>query len=174
MSAATAQKEVTFDEALQMAIEMHRSNQLEGAVELYRRLLEAAPGHPDALHLMGMALHQMGRSNDGVSLIEQAIQAEPGYAGYRNNLGNIHMSRGDVAQALAAYEHAVRLDETNADLHNNLGALYKVQQQLDAARASYEPPPHQRPQQHGLAVCRAGRPHQCHRLLRQGAGAGAG
>jgi len=138
MSAATAQKEVTFDEALQMAIEMHRSNQLEGAVELYRRLLEAAPGHPDALHLMGMALHQMGRSNDGVGLIEQAIQAEPGYAGYRNNLGNVHMSRGDVAQALAAYEHAVRLDETNADLHNNLGALYKVQQQLDAARASYE------------------------------------
>lgn len=138
MSAATAQKEVSFDEALQMAIELHRNNQLEGAVELYRRLLEAVPGHPDALHLLGMAVHQMGRSDEGVGLIEQAIKAQPNYAGYFNNLGNIHMGRGDVPQALTAYEQAVSLDESNADLHNNLGALYKVQQRHEEARAAYE------------------------------------
>ena len=62
---ASPETEVTFDQALQMAVGMHREQQLEGATELYRRLLQAAPGHPDVLHLLGMALHQMGRSEIG-------------------------------------------------------------------------------------------------------------
>jgi predicted TPR repeat methyltransferase len=138
MSQAAAQKEVSFDDALQMAIELHRNQQLEGAVELYGRLLAVAPGHPDVLHLLGMARHQMGRSDEGVALIEQAIQAEPNYAGFRNNLGNIHADRGEIDQALSAYQEAVALDDGNADLHNNLGALYKAQDRFDEAHAAYE------------------------------------
>ena len=133
-----AQKEVSFDDALQMAIDLHRNNQLEGAVDLYSRLLQAAPDHPDALHLLGMARHQMGRSDEGVDLIQRAIMAEPQYVGYLNNLGNIHMSRGEVDKALSAYQKAVELDDSNADLHNNLGALYKAQQRFEEARAAYE------------------------------------
>lgn len=133
-----APQEVSFDDALQMAVQLHRNNQLEGAVQLYQRLLDAAPGHPDVLHLMGMARHQMGQSDEGVSLIERAIEAEPRYAGYFNNLGNIYMARGEVAKALGAYQQAVELDQGNADLHNNLGALYKAQRQFDEAHASYE------------------------------------
>lgn len=131
-------QEVTFDDALQMAVQLHRNNQLEGAVQLYQRLLDAVPGHPDVLHLMGMARHQMGQSDEGVSLIERAIEAEPNYAGYFNNLGNIYMGRGEVLKALGAYQQAVELDRDNADLHNNLGALYKAQRQFDEAHASYE------------------------------------
>ncbi|WP_290643680.1 tetratricopeptide repeat protein [Aquabacterium sp.] len=133
-----AQQELTFDEALQMAVELHRNNQLDGAVQLYQRLLQAVPAHPDVLHLLGMAHHQMGRSDEGVRLIEQAIEAQPDYAGYFNNLGNIYMSRGEVAKAMGAYQQAVELDRDNADLHNNLGALHKAQRQFDEAHAAYE------------------------------------
>lgn len=135
---APGPSEVSFEEALQMAMNMHRRNQLEGAVELYGRLLQAAPGHPDVLHLMGMARHQMGQSDDGVALIRQAIGQAPEFVGYVNNLGNIHMARGEIDQALTAYLKATELDADNADLHNNLGALYKAQRQFDQARASYE------------------------------------
>ncbi len=132
-----AKQEVSFDEALQMGIELHRNQQLEGATTLYRRLLDAAPGHPDVLHLLGMAQHQMGQSDEGVRLIEAAIEAQPAFAGFHNNLGNIHMARGELDAALAAYERAVDLDEGNADLHNNLGALYKAQRRFEQAQASY-------------------------------------
>lgn len=130
--------EVSFDEALEMAMNLHRRNQLDGAVELYGRLLKVAPGHPDVLHLLGMARHQMGQSDEGVSLIRQAIGRAPEFVGYVNNLGNIHMARGEIDQAMTAYLKAVELDADNADLHNNLGALYKAQRQFEQARASYE------------------------------------
>ncbi len=119
-------KEVTFDQALQLAVQMHRNGQLEGAAQLYERLLEAAPGHPDVLHLLGMARHQMGRSDEGVKLINQAIEREPNFAGFHNNLGNIHMNHGRTEDAAKAYERAVELSPEDADLHNNLGALYKA------------------------------------------------
>ena len=132
------QREVSFDEVLKLAMQMHRSQQLEGAVELYGRLLQAAPGHPDVLHLMGMALHQMGRSDEGVRLIEQAIEAQPAFAGFHINLGNIRMARGEVDGALAHYQRGSALDDRNADVQNNLGALYKAQRRFDEARQAYE------------------------------------
>ena len=138
MSQAAAQKEVSFDDALQMAIELHRNHQLEGATDLYGRLLAAAPGHPDVLHLLGMARHQMGHSDEGVALIEQAIEAEPRYVGFYNNLGNIYADRGEIDKALQAYLQATKLDDNNADLHNNLGALYKAQDHHEQALAAYE------------------------------------
>ncbi|MGE5451962.1 MAG: tetratricopeptide repeat protein [Acidobacteriota bacterium] len=139
MNTATAgQAELTIDEALRYAIELHQSGSLDGAATVYARVLQAVPDHPDALHLLGMVRHQMGQSDEGVALIEQAIGIEPGYAGFFNNLGNIFMGRGDLARALQAYQRAAELDTDNADLHNNLGALYKALRQFDQARAAYE------------------------------------
>lgn len=129
--------EMSIDQALQYAMDLHRDGALEGAATIYQRILDVLPDHPDALHLLGMARHQMGRSEDGVALIGRAIQAEPAYAGYHNNLGNIHASHGRLQEATQAYQQAIALSPDQADLHNNLGALYKAQGQFDAARAAY-------------------------------------
>ena len=138
LTEAAPQAEMTLDEALQYAVRLHKSQQLEGAATIYARILEAVPGHPDALHLLGMAFHQMGRSDEGVALIEDAIRRQPGFAGFLNNLGNIRSARGELDEALSAYEQAVALEPDKADLHNNLGALYKAQRRFDEAYKAYD------------------------------------
>lgn len=135
-SNVASQGEVSFSEALKLAVGMHRNGQLEGAEQLYQRLLEAAPGHPDVLHLLGMVRHQMGRSDDAVSLIAQAIEAQPDFAGFHNNLGNIHMQRGQTADATVAYERAIELAPDQSDLHSNLGALYSAERRFEEAKAA--------------------------------------
>lgn len=137
-SSAAPQPEMGIDEALQYAVGLHQQGMLEGATTVYQRVLDAVPGHPDALHLLGMAKHQMGHSDEGVALIEEAVARQPGFAGYHNNLGNIYMGRGEVDKALSAYQQATELAPDNADLHNNLGALYKAQRRFDEAHAAYE------------------------------------
>ena len=84
MSTAAPASEMTIADALRYAVGLHQQGSLEGAATVYARILEAVPGHPDALHLLGMARHQMGQSDEGVSLIEQAIEIQPGYAGFFN------------------------------------------------------------------------------------------
>lgn len=138
MTSAADKTEMSLEEALQYAIGLHQQGMLEGATTVYQRVLDAVPGHPDALHLLGMAKHQMGHSDEGVALIEEAVARQPGFAGYHNNLGNIYMGRGEVDKALSAYQQATELAPDNADLHNNLGALYKAQRRFDDAHAAYE------------------------------------
>jgi predicted TPR repeat methyltransferase len=128
---------MSFDEALRWAVELHQDQRLQGAADIYTRLLSVVPAHPDVLHLLGMARHQMGRSDEGVALIAQAISAAPAFAGFHNNLGNIHMQRGRTAEATLAYERAIELAPDQADLHNNLGALYKAERRFDEAKAAY-------------------------------------
>jgi len=130
--------EMGFNEALQWAIRLHQNKQLQGAEQLYLRLLDAVPEHPDVLHLLGMVRHQMGRPDEGIALIERAIAVQPSYAGFHNNLGNIYAGSGKVPKALAAYQQAVSLDQNNADLYNNLGALFKAERQFEEALAAYQ------------------------------------
>lgn len=141
-AAQPAPAEVTLADALKMAIEMQQNRLYDGAETLYRRILKASPGLPDALHFLGMLLYQRGQAEEGIGCIEQALDRDPSYAGAYNNLGNIHASRGDLLPATLAYQRALALAEPQsteaADLHNNLGALYKVQKRFDEARVAYE------------------------------------
>jgi hypothetical protein len=54
--------ELSLSDALSLAIYLHRSEQWDDAELLYRRILEAAPEQPDALHFLGVLSHQRGRS----------------------------------------------------------------------------------------------------------------
>ncbi len=141
-AAQPAPAEVTLADALKMAIEMQQNRLYDGAETLYRRILKASPGLPDALHFLGMLLYQRGQAEEGIGCIEQALDRDPSYAGAYNNLGNIHASRGDLLPATLAYQRALALAALQsaeaADLHNNLGALYKVQKRFDEARVAYE------------------------------------
>ena len=132
-----ANTEMTVDEDFQYAVRLHQEGRLAGAVELYRRLLDVAPGHPDALHLFGMALHQLGQSENGIRQIEQAIRVRPDFAGFHNNLGNIHASLGQVEHARDNYLRATALDPALADSHNNLGVLYRMTGANDLAESEY-------------------------------------
>lgn len=133
----TESADLGLDEALQFAIGLHQNQQLEGAEQVYRRVLAVAPDHPDALHLLGMVLHQTGRSEEGIASIRRAIELVPDFAGYHNNLGNIHVSRQELPEATAAYERAGALEPGSADLQNNLGSLYRAQKRPAEARAAY-------------------------------------
>ena len=137
-SANDVPPEMSLLDALRLVVELVQERRLEGARQLCQRVLDAAPEHPDALHLMGMVHHHMGRGDQALDWIRQAIDREGQFAGYHNNLGNIHVSMGQIELARQAYEQAVALAPHEADLHNNLGALYKALRQFEQARASYE------------------------------------
>ncbi|MFT3858205.1 MAG: tetratricopeptide repeat protein [Aquabacterium sp.] len=130
--------ELTIDDALRYAMQLHQADALEAAATIYGRILEVVPDHPDALHLLGMVRHRMGQSDEGVAMIEKAIAQQPDFVGFHNNIGNIYTSRGEVDKALSAYERASALAPEHPDLHNNLGALYKAQRRFEEAKAAYE------------------------------------
>ena len=63
----TAPRELTLEEAVALAILLQKGGQLVEAGELYRRVLEMHPDHPQALHYAGVLAHQQGRNAEAVA-----------------------------------------------------------------------------------------------------------
>jgi predicted TPR repeat methyltransferase len=130
-------RELTVDEAIAFAILLQKNGQLVEAHEVYRRVLETAPDHPDALHFAGVLAHQQGRSQEAIALIEKSLARAPGRADWYNNLGIVFQSTGDFDCAIEAYERAIALDPTHANAHSNLGVLFRATGKPVKAEAAY-------------------------------------
>jgi len=133
----TPPRELTLEEAVAFAILLQKNEQLVEAQELYRRVLDTAPNHPDALHYAGVLAHQQGRSDEGVALIERSLALAPGRADCYNNLGIIFQSIGKLQAAIDAYQHAIAIDPRHANAHSNLGVLLRAAGKPLEAEAAY-------------------------------------
>jgi predicted O-linked N-acetylglucosamine transferase (SPINDLY family) len=74
--------EVTLDQALQQAVAHHRAGQLPEAEKLYRAILQAQPGHPDANHNLGVLAVNVNQSTAALPFFKAALEANPAHAQY--------------------------------------------------------------------------------------------
>ncbi len=130
-------RELTFEEAVAFAILLQKNEQLVEAEELYRRVLEMAPNHPEALHYAGVLAHQQGRSDEAVALVERSLALTPGQADWYSNLGIILQSDGKLEAAIDAYRRAIAIDPSHANAHSNLGVLLRATGKPSEAEAAY-------------------------------------
>jgi predicted TPR repeat methyltransferase len=130
--------ELSLEEALQVAVQLHRMHELDSAERLYRRILAAAPAHGDAMHFLGVLMHHRGRDAEAVELIRRAIALDRSIPDRHNNLGNILLQMDRHEEAADAYRRALALDANHAQAWNNLGALLRAQGRSAAARHAYQ------------------------------------
>ena len=121
----------------EQGVRLHQSRRLSEAQALYEQVLRARPGHPGAMHLMGVLDIQRGNPAAAVEKIGAAIAANPGAAPFHGNLATALQALGRLDEAQKHYEQAVRLDRGYADAHNNLGALHEKRERWREAAASY-------------------------------------
>lgn len=130
-------QELSIDEALQVAVQLHRLREFENAELIYRRVLEVLPEQPDALHFLGVLLHQRGRYEDAIKCIEKSIALDPSLPDRHNNLGNVLLELERRDEAAAAYRRVIALKPDHADAYNNLGAVLRAVGRLAEAREAY-------------------------------------
>lgn len=123
---------------LQEAARHHRAGALAEAEVHYRTFLKAAPGHPQALHLLGLVCHQTGRNAEAARLIANAEREAPDDAEMPYNLGNCLMLDGRPAEAIEAFRRALALRPRRAEALNNLGTALQRLDRLDEAIAVYQ------------------------------------
>ena len=130
-------RELTIDEAIAVAIGLQQQQHLAEAQQLYARVLDVAPRHPDALHYTGLLAHQRGRGDDAITLIEESLALVPNQADWHSNYAIVLQSRGRFDEAIAEYQRAISIDPQHPNAHNNLGVLLRVTGRTDEAEAAY-------------------------------------
>jgi predicted TPR repeat methyltransferase len=133
----TAVREVTLSEAMAIGVNLQKHGKLAEAAQVYRQVLEAAPGHPDALHFSGVLAHQEGRSDEAVTLIEQSLAADPEQADCHSNLGIVHRDCGRLDRAVESYRRAIAINPRHANAYNDLGIVLRAQGRVEEAEQAY-------------------------------------
>jgi len=107
---------------LNQALALHRAGKLTAAASLYRRVLAVDPGHPDALHCLGLVAHQSGRHEEAIALIGQAIarQSKPSYW---YNMGHVHLALKDMPRAEEAFLKTITIEPMHAEALFHIGHL---------------------------------------------------
>ena len=103
-----ASRELTIDEAIAVAIGLQKQLHLAEAEQLYARVLEVAPDHPDALHYKGLLAHQEGRGDDAITLIEKSLALVPDQADWHSNYAIVLQSHGRFDDAILYYQRRYR------------------------------------------------------------------
>ena len=83
-----------IQQVLDLALQHHGAGHLPEAGHIYRQILEAAPDHPVALHLLGVVSHQQDDNERAVQLIGKAVQIKPDFAEAHGNLGKTLKDQG--------------------------------------------------------------------------------
>jgi predicted TPR repeat methyltransferase len=130
-------RELTIEEALTIAIQLQKNEQLAEAELVYSRIIQAAPDYAPALHYSGVLAHQLGRGQDGVALIERSVALVPDCADYYNNLGIVLQALGRIDEGIAAYQRAIALDAGHANAHSNLAVLLRATGKPVESEAAY-------------------------------------
>jgi tetratricopeptide (TPR) repeat protein len=135
---AAAEAATSGAELFSTAVKYHQAGQWAEAEAGYRRVLDAQPNHPDALHLLGIIAHQMRRDHNlALELIDKALALKPS-ADAVNNRGNALQELKRYEEALASYDEAVSLKPDFAQAFNNRGVALQELRRLDEALSSYD------------------------------------
>jgi tetratricopeptide (TPR) repeat protein len=123
---------------LQQAVAFHQRGHLAEAESLYREILEQAPAHFDALHLLGVVQHQCGRHESAIELIQRALEIDANKAPLHSNAGLVLQKLGRSQDALASFDRALMLRPDYAEALYNRGNALLDLKRLEDALASYD------------------------------------
>jgi protein O-GlcNAc transferase len=129
---------VAADRAVGQGVPLHQAGRLAEAEACYRQALALDPGHPDALHLLGLLAHQVGRSDVAVQLIEQAIGVAPDRPSFHLNLGAAFQALGRLEEGITSCRQALALQPSYPEAFNNLGIMLQALGRIDEAIPCFE------------------------------------
>jgi len=128
---------VDVERALNLGRALHAQGRVQDAFAHYQAALAAAPEHPDALHLIGVAYLGLGQADFGIAFLRRAIARKPDDGDFRVNLAQALARQGQTAAAAAEMEAACALRPGDAPAHAGLAALREALGQPSAAESAY-------------------------------------
>jgi len=131
------QQIIPIEQAMQIAMELHRNGQGSQALNICDQVLQADPGNSDAHYLRGIISLQAGNLDLATRHMVQAVSASPKVPDFHNQLGMLYFQAGNPEIAERHFREAVALEPVFAEAHNNLGNLLRIRGEFQSASVCY-------------------------------------
>lgn len=117
--------------ALQQGITLQEQGDVVKARNVFTRVIQASPLHPDANHLMGTLDYQSGHFERASTFLRRAVAADPFVIRYHVNLAVNFMALKQFRPAETELHTALQLDPFNRMAILKLSEVYRDQQAFD-------------------------------------------
>ncbi|MCB9990737.1 MAG: tetratricopeptide repeat protein [Rhodospirillales bacterium] len=132
----SAHKEITLDDAIQIALAHMNSGNFRVAELTLRDILSSVPDHYQSMFLLGMALYHMGNLQESLPYLKQATESDDVKADWLSNYGVILNDMGRHDEAIEAFTKAEKRDKKNASvMWNKCYALWLAERYKEAEKA---------------------------------------
>ena len=123
---------------LDEAYKRQMKGELEEAVDLYKKSIEAFPT-AEAYTFLGWTYSFLGRIDDAIGECEKAIEVDPTFGNPYNDIGAYLLQKGDVDGAIPWFERALHAPryESYCFPHMNLGRAFEAKRDWLRAREEY-------------------------------------
>lgn len=121
---------------LQQAATLMQGGRIAEGEALCRRVLQAAPAQPQALHLLAMAARHRGAAAEAEALLRQAVQLAPDFVPGWHSLGLLLLGVGKLDEANPCATRVTALAPRHAPGWELLAAIEQRQGRLAAALAA--------------------------------------
>jgi tetratricopeptide (TPR) repeat protein len=129
MNKKSANQNITFQQAMNMAMQHHQTGNLQKAEVIYKQLMQSLPEEPVILHLLGLLESQRGGYKKAEKLILKALSLKPDFDEAHNNLANMFKQIGRFEEAITHYQKAIEIKPAIAETEYNLAiALEEIGQ----------------------------------------------
>lgn len=126
------------NQILQQSISFHQSGDLDAAEHGYRSILSAEPGHPQALHYLGLVAYQRGDYSSAIKLIKDSIKHMPSDSSFYTNLGNVLNAANLPDEAIEILQQGLAINSSMPLAYNNLGNSYRLKNLQAEAINAYQ------------------------------------
>jgi hypothetical protein len=113
-----------FEQFLVAGSEHLRHGRLPDARRAFLAAIEAQPGHPKALALLGLTYFRGGQYAEARPIYEELVAALPHDASHHLNLGLVYLKVGDADRAIGELEKSRALDPSQGRAVSYLGLAY--------------------------------------------------
>jgi tetratricopeptide (TPR) repeat protein len=120
------------------ALEMHKSGDLDGAREMYVRLVHRHGDHPEAKYGLALLCHAINENQYAVQLLTEVIAKRPKFTAAHYNRGVAYQAMGDVYAAEVDYRNALALEPGFVSARSNLGNALLAMGEVESAMHHYE------------------------------------
>jgi tetratricopeptide (TPR) repeat protein len=131
--AATATAGRALGELITDAVMHHEAGRHAEAEAALLAVLNVAPGHPGALHNLGVIAGARGQSHEAIDRFDAAIAVQPDYAAAHFNRAVACHALGRTGEAILGLSRACAIDPGHYGAHRALGFLWLAQGERDRA-----------------------------------------
>ena len=100
-------------------------NQLNKAVENYKKAIKIKPHYAQAYNNLGVTLHKLNKINEAIDCYKNALGIKSDFAEAFSNMGNSICELGKPNDALQYFKKAIQIKSDYAEAHYGLGIAYQ-------------------------------------------------